>query len=580
MDQLKRILASLSVRQRILIAAVVLLLGGGLFWFARNRADADYKPLVTGLAPEDAAAVVQKLKEASVDYRLSDTGGVISVPSAKIAELRLELAAAGLPKTGRIGYEIFDKSNLGATDFVEHVNYRRALEGELERSLASMAGVEQARVHLTFAKDSVFLDSREPAKASVMLKLKPETRLSQRNVIAVGRLVANAVEGLSPDAVSVVDMQGNLLSKASQSPEDEATDHSLEYRQKIERALLQKVNDTLEPLLGHDHFRAGVTADVELNSGEQSEETLDPSRSVMVSSAKTEEVSNGLLSGGVPGTASNLPRPVTRPSGYGSTSSRRTENVNYESSRLVRKMKMPQGSVKRVSVAVLLDQKLRWEGAGANAKQVLDPPSPETLKAVKDVVAGVVGFSQERGDQITVESLPFENTLKLLPPPAPPAAPGAPAAPGTPGATGNTAPQGTPAWKNWTWLKNQNWKDWKHNRMLIVASATGGALLLAAGVLIFLRKRKKKIAAELEAAKALEAANTPPALTAAEQLQQQLAERESAQEEADRALLASIKIPPIKTQKAEVLVKQLRENAQKDAKASVQVLQAWIHGKV
>jgi flagellar M-ring protein FliF len=579
MDQLKRILASLSIRQRILIAAVVLLLGGGIFWFARSRSEADFKPLVTGLAPEDAGAVVQKLKEASVDYRLSDTGGVISVPSAKIAELRLELAAAGLPKTGRIGYEIFDKSNLGATDFVEHVNYRRALEGELERSLASMAGVEQARVHLTFAKDSVFLDSREPAKASVMLKLKPDTRLSQRNVVAIGRLVANAVEGLSPDAVSVVDMQGNLLSKASQSPEDEATDHSLEYRQKIERALLQKVNDTLEPLLGHDHFRAGVTADVELNSGEQSEETLDPSRSVMVSSAKTEEVSNGLLSGGVPGTASNLPRPVTRPSGYGSTSSRRTENVNYESSRLVRKTKMPQGSVKRVSVAVLLDQKLRWEGAGPNAKQVLDPPSPETLKAVKDVVAGVVGFSQERGDQITVESLPFENTLKLLPPPAPPAAPGTPAAPG---ATGNTAPQGTPDWKNWNWnwLKNQNWKDWKHNRMLIVASATGGALLLAAGVLIFLRKRKKKIAAELEAAKALEAAAAMPALSAAEQLQQQLAEREAAQEEADRALLASIKIPPIKTQKAEVLVKQLRDNAQKDSKASVQVLQAWIHGKV
>jgi flagellar M-ring protein FliF len=314
---------------------------------------------------------------------------------------------------------------------------------------------------------------------------------------------------------------------------------------------------------------------VDLNSGEQSEETLDPSRSVMVSSAKTEEVSNGLLSGGVPGTASNLPRPVTRPSGYGSTSSRRTENVNYESSRLIRKTKMPQGSVRRVSVAVLLDQKLRWEGAGANAKQVLDPPSPETLKAVRDVVAGVVGFSQERGDQITVESLPFENTLKLLPPPAAPTAPGTP---GTPGATGNTAPQGTPAWKNWNW-KNLNWKDWKHNRMLIVASATGGALLLAAGVLIFLRKRKKK-QAEVVAAKELEAGAERPALTAAEQLEQQLAEREAAQELANKAVLESIKIPPIKTQKAEVLVKQLRDNAQKDASASVQVLQAWIHEKV
>src|SRR5512146_1020709 len=144
MDQFKRMLASLSARQKITIAAVAVLAGAGLYSVTRWRTEADFKPLATGLAPEDAAAVVQKLKESGADYRLSDSG-VVSVPSAKIAEMRLELAGAGLPKTGRIGFEIFDKSNLGATDFVEHVNYRRALEGELERSLAAMAGVEQAR---------------------------------------------------------------------------------------------------------------------------------------------------------------------------------------------------------------------------------------------------------------------------------------------------------------------------------------------------------------------------------------------------------------------------------------------------
>ena len=135
------------------------------------------------------------------------------VPSAKLAELRLGMAAAGLPKTGRIGFELFDKMNLGATEFTEHINYRRALEGELERSVMSLAEVEQARVHLTFPKDSVFLEAQQPAKASVLVKTRPGARLAPQNVVAIYHLVASAVEGLAPDAVSVLDMNGNLLSR-------------------------------------------------------------------------------------------------------------------------------------------------------------------------------------------------------------------------------------------------------------------------------------------------------------------------------------------------------------------------------
>src|SRR5262249_5576295 len=134
-------------------------------------------------------------------------------PSARLAELRLSMAAAGLPKTGRMGFELFDKANLGATEFTEHVNYRRALEGELERSVMSLAEVEQARVHLTFPKESVFLDSQQPAKASVLVKVRPGARLAPQNVVAVSHLVASAVEGLSADAVSVLDMNGNLLAR-------------------------------------------------------------------------------------------------------------------------------------------------------------------------------------------------------------------------------------------------------------------------------------------------------------------------------------------------------------------------------
>src|SRR5206468_7461994 len=138
-----------------------------------------------GVAAEDAAGIVQKLKETGVDYRLPEGGGSVLVPSARLAELRLTMAAAGLPKSGRMGFELFDKTNLGATEFTEHVNYRRALEGELERSIISLVEVEQARVHVTFSRDSVFLESQQPAKASVMVKVRPGARLSPQNVLAI-----------------------------------------------------------------------------------------------------------------------------------------------------------------------------------------------------------------------------------------------------------------------------------------------------------------------------------------------------------------------------------------------------------
>src|SRR5690242_4426837 len=158
------------------------------------------------MAPEDAAAVVQKLRESGVEYRLADNGATVLVPSAKQAESRLTLAAAGLPKSGRIGFELFDKSNFGATEFVEHINYQRALEGELERSVMSLAEVEQARVHVTFPKESVYLESRQPAKASVVVHLRPGATLLPQNVVAIEHLVASAVEGLTPEAVSVLDV--------------------------------------------------------------------------------------------------------------------------------------------------------------------------------------------------------------------------------------------------------------------------------------------------------------------------------------------------------------------------------------
>jgi flagellar M-ring protein FliF len=559
MDQFRKILASLSAGQKIITAAVVLLVLGGIYSLSNWRKEADFKPLYTGLAAEDSAAVVAKLKEGGADYRLSASGDSVLVPSAKLAEMRLELAAAGLPKTGRIGYELFDKTNLGATEFVEHINYRRALEGELERSVMALSEVEQARVHVTFPKDSVFLESREPAKASVMVKIRAGAKISPRNVVAIAHLVGSAVEGLSPESVSILDMQGNLLSRpAAASPDEAASEAGLEHRQKVERDILQKINATLDPLLGHERYRAGVWAECEINSGEQSEETLDPAHSVMVQSQKTEETTGTGASSGVPGTPSNLPRPTSKPASSGVSTTRRTENVTYQSSRVTRNMKLPQGAIKRISVALLLDQSVRWEGTGKAMHKVLTPLTPEVMKTVKDVVSAVVGFNQERGDQITVESLPFEDTANQPAPESP-----------------VTVPQRVdPPVK---------WNDWKRQPLLIPISAAVGLIVLAGIAFMVMRGKKKRKPAEVDLVRELPAGSAKhSALEGAnmtEQIEAQMAERDAEQQRADLAALASIKMPIVRTKKTEVLAKQLREGAQKDAAPAGQVLQAWIHDR-
>ncbi len=418
MDQLRRLFTGLSLFQRISILAVAALVVAGTMAFVHYRHEEDFHPLYTGMAPEDASTVVQKLKESAVEYRLEENGGTVLVPSAKLAESRLALAAAGLPKSGRIGFELFDKNNFGATEFVEHINYQRALEGELERSIMSLAEVETARIHLTLPKDSVFLEQQEPAKASVMVKLKAGAQISPQNVTAVTNLVASAVEGLSPEAVSLVDMDGNLLSKPRRTAAadgSQITAESLEVRQQIEKTLVTKISATLEPLLGANRFRAGASVDCDLTSGEQSEETLDPAKSVMLSSQKTEEGAEHPVAGGVPGTASNLPNPPA-PNKTTSGVARRTENITYQASRTVRTTKIPQGLVKRMSLAVLVDQSVQWEGDGAARKKVMVPPTPETLKTIRDLVAGVTGFDEQRGDQLIVESLPFESSINAQPP--------------------------------------------------------------------------------------------------------------------------------------------------------------------
>jgi flagellar M-ring protein FliF len=554
MNQLTNLINSLSIRQRVTILVVALAVVGGMVSFSRWRRESDFRPLYQSLAAEDAGAVVQKLKESGVEYRLAENGATVLVPSAKTAESRLALAAAGLPKSGRIGFELFDKTNLGATEFAEHINFHRALEGELERSIMCLGEVELARIHVTFSKESIYTEERQPAKASVLVRLKPGARISPANVTAISYLVASAVEGLAPEAISVLDMQGNLLSRprrSSNGAADEPSEALLDFRHGIERDLLNKINGTLEPLVGADKFRAGVSVDCDFSSVEQSEEILDPSRSVMVSSQKSEDISGGTGASGIPGTASALPRPTSRPGTMLAGVSRRTENIAYQTTRTVRHTRLPQGAVKRMSLAVLVDQAVRWEGTGAKRKRILVPPAPETLKAIHDLVAGITGFTPDRGDQLIVEAMPFESTLYpeteagLVAPPAP----------------ASNAARPLPPWLEA--LRNPK----------ILGAVAGGALVLIV-LVVFLMRRGRGHVTTASTPAALEGAAATP--TIEERMQAQMDERARLEQRLEQEALSSIKLPKVTTKKADVLAKQIKENSKKDSAPGAHVLREWI----
>jgi len=549
---MKRLIDSLTWKQ---ILSIVVVAGGviaGLVSLSRWNQERDFRPLYSSLSPEDAAAVLTKVREAGNEFRLSDNGTTVLVPSAKVAEVRLQLAAAGIPKSGRIGFELFDKTNFGASDFAEQVNYHRALEGELERSVMSIAVVEQARVHITLAKDSVFLESRQPAKASVLVKLRPGSQLTAQNVAAICQLTASAVDGLAPEAVSVVDMRGNLLNRARRTATAEDPGRSgaaLDYRQQIEHDLLTKINSTLEPLLGQDKFRATAAVECDFSSAEQSEESFDPTKSVMLTSQKTEDISGGAIAAGVPGTASSLPRPTSRPTASGNGGvTRRTENISYQSSHTVRHVKLPQGNIKHMSVALLVDSDVRWEGTGDKAKRIVQPPTPEKLKTIHDLVAGVIGFSAERGDQLVVESLPFESTLNpepvsMTPRPAP------------------TAPVSP---------LDQLLK----NKYVMIGAGAGVLLLVVLFVIAmkFLRFGGRR-GVEMDAQLPAGGGGSP--IDLGRQIENTLAEQAALRQKQETDALNALKLPPV-TKKAEVLTKHIAEQAKKDTTPMAHVLRAWM----
>jgi len=556
MNQIKRLITSLSLQQRIFIGVAAALVIGAIIAAASWARERDFRPLYTNLSPEDAGVVVAKVHENGTEYRLAANGTTVLVPSAKVDELRLQLAAAGIPKTGRIGYELFDKTNFGATDFTEQINYHRALEGELERSMMGLSQVEQARIHITFPKDSIFSEERQPAKASVMLKLRPGAKLTPQNVAAICNLTASAVEGLQPEQITVLDMNGNMLNRPRTPGSPDGADPSeagLEYKQKIEHDLLAKINATLEPLVGPEAFRSGISVDCDFSSGEQSEETFDPAKSVMVTSQKTEDLTGGLLNGGIPGAPSNLPRAPARASGSGTGTARRTENISYQSSRVVRHLRMPQGGIKRLSASILVDYTVHWDGAGSRARRLVTPPSAEKLKSIHELVAAAIGLVPERGDQLVVEALPFEESY----------GPGRPEAPViAPSMTGLVLP---------AWMFRY--------KQFVIGGVVALLLLMALGM-GFLRTRRRRGKAAMILKQGALAAGEGEGLEAVgdagKQLEARLSEQIVQKQKLEAEALNALRLPQVTTKKSEVLTRHIGDAARKDPTLMVHVLRSWL----
>ena len=406
-EQLKQAWQRMSPRQRMIVAGGTMATVAGLVVLTVMMSSTDYKPLMTGLEPEDAQAISQQLAMKKIDFKMQPDGKGIDVAASQLDEARMEVASQGATHSGRMGFELFDKSSWGQTEFDEKVNYQRALEGELERTIGTLSNVKGARVHLVMPRDSVFLDRSQPAKASVALRLK-RGGLSQDQTDAIARLVSGAVENLAPADVAIIDADTNeLLNRHSSTMEG----------RELEDEFSKRLIATLGPVVGVDNLRASVNVEYDLTSSEESEDKYDPNVTALLTTQKTMEQAGQTDNGGVAGTASNLP--VTPGKGTtqsqdanadGTTQTSKSENSTFGVNKLSRHTVAPPGRIRRITAAILVNDfsdKKMVDGkmVGSTYKR-----SPAQLKQLQDLAAAVIGVDAQRGDVVTVENMTFSNT--------------------------------------------------------------------------------------------------------------------------------------------------------------------------
>ncbi|HLI34670.1 MAG TPA: flagellar basal-body MS-ring/collar protein FliF [Terriglobia bacterium] len=449
LNQASNFYRGLSRKQLYLLIASAIAVLGSLWLFVSLLGRGDYKALYTGLSPEDVQSITQRLAAENVPFQLSSDRKTLSVPAGKLDKVRLELAAQGLPVSGRVGFELFDKPDWAGSDFYEKVNYQRALEGELERTIEQLSDVESARVHLALPHESLFTEQERPAKASVLVKLRGD-RLSEQSFRAITYLTASAVDGLKPENVTVVDANGYtpITYRDENQPWSAAGG-------KLETQLEQKINQMLAPIVGIDHVRSSVTVDFDTASSDTTQETYDPNGSVVLTSQTTYESDSNSTAQGIPGTASNVPQGQPAPPGSKSPANsqnpptakassakadpsnqpaatsvakafdtadngidaERTESKTYAVSRTLRHSTQPPGTIKRVSAVVLVDDAAETKMAGKRKEIVRRPLSAAEMKQIEDITKAAIGFNSSRGDQVAVENIGFTSTPSEFGPP-------------------------------------------------------------------------------------------------------------------------------------------------------------------
>jgi flagellar M-ring protein FliF len=415
-EQAGELLRGLSLGQRALLAGGAALVAVTLWLFVGLIAKPKYATLYSGLKPEEAQALGARLAAKNIPHELSPDGGGLLVPADQLDAARLETAAQGLPRNARLGFELFDTPNWAGSDFTEKVNYQRALEGELERTLQTLSEVEAVRVHLVLPRESLFSEQEREAKAAVILKTKGGA-LSERAQLAIPQLVASAVDGLRPENVTVVDADSNTPLLHAHGPGAGHGGYDLD--EELAKTLLR----TLEPVVGAEHVRASVHVEYDLSTSENTEEVYDPKTTATLTLQKSEENAGGGGPAGIPGTASNVPgasaaATATAVAMTAETQNSRSESETYAVSKSVRHTVQPPGRVKRLAAAVLVDDAIDMVETKGVKTATRRKRTPEEMKEIEQLAGAAIGLDAQRGDMLAVQNLSFQElpVEKPIPP--------------------------------------------------------------------------------------------------------------------------------------------------------------------
>jgi flagellar M-ring protein FliF len=405
----------------VVVATAIALIVGGWMWSTAP----EYKVLYSNLSDRDGGAVIAALQQANVPYKFAEGGGALLVPQEHVHDLRLKLAAQGLPKGGIVGLELMEGQRFGASQFLEQVNYQRGLEGELARSIQSLQAVQNARVHLALSRGTAFLREQAKPSASVLVHLHPGRTLDPMQVAAIIHLVSNSVPELSTKNVSIVDQHGTLLSQdASGAGQPTVDTKQLKYRQETEQSYVKRIEAILAPVLGNANVRAQVSAELDFSEVEQAEEIYKPNGKPEDAAVRTSQTSeqtaanNNGAGSGVPGALTNQPpntggAPIQAPPGTDPNATaaataaanlRKESAVSYEVDKSIRHTRIAQGRLKRLSVAVVLNDRKVTDAKG---KVTNTPLTDAEKQQITELVKGVMGFDKDRGDQLSVINSTF-----------------------------------------------------------------------------------------------------------------------------------------------------------------------------